>query len=428
MYIDAFAGCGGSSLGLRNSGWHGLFAIEKDPMAFESLEMNFLRNDAPYPHFSEWPHWLPKEPMTIENVLNNRKHREKLSALKGDVSMIIGGPPCQGFSVGGARRGEDERNQLVFTLIELVSLVMPPFVVIENVVGMTRPFVSRPGASSESVVEITVKKLEDLGYSAGFVTVDATNFGVPQTRKRVLIIGIKSELQENLDAGKLLDQTLKAVSIEQRESLGLPTHRPVSIEEAIHDLSGSEKVVCPDSPKFDSAKYLAPESNYAKLMRKGTEGDIIPNSHRFSKHGKRVKSLYIKAHATQKPGRLSKSFLLENGTKTNKKFLLDPEEPASTLTTHPDEFIHYKYPRNISVREMARIQSFPDDFWFYGRYTLNGDRRGLDVSRCAQVGNAIPPLLGQAIGTSLNKIIKRLENDEKLPQKEKKPTQLSFLE
>ena len=89
------------------------------------------------------------------------------------------------------------------------------------------------------------------------------------------------------------------------------------------------------------------------------------------------------------PGRLSKEFLLKNGTKKHKKVFLDPNSPCPTITSHPDEFIHFKTPRNITVREMARLQSFPDKFEFKGRYTINGDRRGLDVARCVQVGNAV---------------------------------------
>jgi len=115
-------------------------------------------------------------------------------------------------------------------------------------------------------------------------------------------------------------------------------------------------------------------------------------------HTEKVLDLIETAQKTQEPGRLRRSFLQAMGTQSRKKFLLDPTLPASTLTSHPDEFFHYADPRIITVREGARIQSFPDAFTFRGRYTLNGDRRGLDVSRCAQVGNAIPPLLGRALG------------------------------
>jgi DNA (cytosine-5)-methyltransferase 1 len=97
------------------------------------------------------------------------------------------------------------------------------------------------------------------------------------------------------------------------------------------------------------------------------------------------------------------------GTRSRKKVLLDPDGPASTLTSHPDEFFHYGIPRIITLRESARLQSFPDAFVFKGRYTLNGDRRGLDVSRCAQVGNAIPPLVGRALGSVIARILDEMD-------------------
>ena len=93
------------------------------------------------------------------------------------------------------------------------------------------------------------------------------------------------------------------------------------------------------------------------------------------------------------------------GTKKNKKFLIDKHKPVSTITTHPDEFIHYSHPRNITVREMARFQSFPDAFQFKGRYTVNGDRRQFDVPRCSQVGNAVPPMLAEALGMTLKEAL-----------------------
>ena len=111
-------------------------------------------------------------------------------------------------------------------------------------------------------------------------------------------------------------------------------------------------------------------------------------------------------------GRLSKDFLYENGCHSNKRYVLDTTLPCSTLTTAPEELIHYQHPRVVTLREMARLQSFPDDFSFCGRYTLNGPARGVDVPRNAQIGNAIPPLVGRALGTSLERIMKMVLEDD----------------
>ena len=143
--IDLFAGCGGLSLGLKGAGWEGVFAIERDPMAFETLSNNLLKDDAPYRSFAKWPEWLQKTNQDIVTILSDDKHRENLRKLRGTITLMAGGPPCQGFSVGGRRDGADERNNLVFQMLDMVHLVQPRVVLIENVEGIARKFVARPG-------------------------------------------------------------------------------------------------------------------------------------------------------------------------------------------------------------------------------------------------------------------------------------------
>jgi DNA (cytosine-5)-methyltransferase 1 len=400
-HIDLFAGCGGLALGLHEAGWQGLFAVERDPMGFETLERNMLDGAAPYPGFDKWPSWLPKQNHTIESLLDTREFRAELEALRGSVCLVAGGPPCQGFSVGGIRNGADERNQLIVRMLEFVELVEPQIVLVENVEGIARRFVSKPGAIRESVADYVVRRLRAAGYDADYVTVDASRFGVPQVRRRVFIVGVHRSIDQGRGVAANFGDALEHVRIDMLAELGLPLERPITVGEAIADLDGVERVVCPDSPAFMAGTYTEPTSDFALLMRRAIAGGALPNSHRFSKHGERIRALYEAAHRTQPRGRLSKSFLRSWDTKKDKKVLLDPDLPASTITTHPDEFIHYSEPRNITVREMARLQSFPDDFHFHGRYTINGPRRRHDVARCSQVGNAVPPLLARAAGLAL---------------------------
>lgn len=408
-YIDFFAGCGGLSLGLGHAKWKGIFAIEKDPMAFATLYENQIRNEAPYSHFENWPVWLTKEPHAIEDILDNLELRNHLSRLKGQITLIAGGPPCQGFSVAGSRDGNDSRNLLVFRQIQAMSVLRPLFGIIENVGGFERRFVSRPiDGKSISVADEALSELGDLGYNVGKVIIDATDYGVPQIRKRVIIFAIAKEFCGELNAAELLRDTLAEIGTEQRSELGLSVDRPVNVEEAISDLSGEEMVVEPEFNKFFTSKYLPIQSSYQELMRRNTTDQEIPSCHRFNKHSPSVIALYKKAQKTQPPGRLSKEFLYENNCHSNKRFVLDTKRPSSTLTTAPEEFIHYSIPRVVTLREMARLQSFPDDFRFLGRYTLNGPARGIDVPRNAQIGNAIPPLVGMALGKALDRITNRL--------------------
>jgi DNA (cytosine-5)-methyltransferase 1 len=188
----------------------------------------------------------------------------------------------------------------------------------------------------------------------------------------------------------------------------------VNVGEAISDLSGASVIDDPEFKGYKTCKYLQPKSSYQVLMRRNTPATAIPNCHRFNNHSKKSISLYQKALDTQPVGRLTKEFLYENGCHSNKRFVLDTRNPSSTLTTAPEEFIHYKHPRVVTLREMARLQSFPDDFAFYGRYTLNGPARGIDVPRNAQIGNAIPPMVGWALGIALDRIIRMVKSNDPL--------------
>jgi DNA (cytosine-5)-methyltransferase 1 len=399
-YVELFAGCGGLSLGLHEAGWKGVFALEKDPMAFETLKRNFLDRNSAYSGFFSWPEWIGKSNHLVQELLKEPL-KGNLLKLRGKITMVAGGPPCQGFSVGGKRDGNDLRNSLVYSMLEVVSLLQPTLVLIENVEGITRKFISKPSRHKMSVADDVVTQLNKMGYITKCVIIDSSDFGVPQSRKRALIMGISREIPQ---AAHLADNFLSILHNAARDikiDIGLSLDKPVTVLDALSDLAGSEKVACPDSPKFETLKYLKATSAYARSMRRGLKSGHIPNSHRLSKHGPEIKKLYLSAHSTQPPGRLTKTFLLSKGTKKDKKELLNKDEPASTITTHPDEFIHYRDARNITVREMARLQSFPDDFLFYGRYTINGPRRQHDVARCSQVGNAVPPLVARAIGKAL---------------------------
>ncbi|MYN05373.1 DNA (cytosine-5-)-methyltransferase [Pseudoduganella sp. DS3] len=410
--IDLFAGCGGLSLGLHEAGWNGVFAIERDPMAFETLNNNLLREGASHRAYDVWPAWLPKTNHDIVSLLKDPTFRKNVASLRGEVALMAGGPPCQGFSVGGKRDGADERNTLVFQMLDMVDLVRPRVVLIENVEGIARRFVARPGEEKSSVADAVIERLADLGYTGTFQVLDASTFGVPQARKRVAIIGVADCPVDARELKSMFVDAIARAAVNVRQNWGLHPTNDVSAEEAIHDLHGGLRVVCPDSEKFDSAKYVKAESAYAKAMRRGARTGTVPNSHRFSKHGARIEELYQLAHDTQPPGRLSKQFLLANDTKKDKKVLIDRDKVVSTITTHPDEFIHYAEPRNITVREMARMQSFPDDFHFFGRYTINGPRRKLDVARCSQVGNAVPPLLAEGLGRAIQEILSRMDSKD----------------
>lgn len=193
-----------------------------------------------------------------------------------------------------------------------------------------------------------------------------------------------------------------------RKKYGFPRKRNIVIQEALSDLASTDRIKCPDSMQFKSAPYLKTSSKYASILRCGNMDGATPNSHCFFNHNKKIKNLYQMAHKTQTAGQLSEHFLLDHNIKKDKKVLINPRTVIPTVTGHPYVYIHYKQPRNITVREMARLQSFPDDFVFRGQYTINNVHQHYDLPRCSQVGNAVPPLMAEGIGIALQLLIHEL--------------------
>lgn len=180
-FVDAFAGCGGLSLGLLQAGLRGLFAIEHDSFAFASLKANLISRSAH--HRFSWPRWLPRQAMSIETLI--KKHRPQLKAMAGKVDVLAGGPPCQGFSSAGRRKYDDPRNQLFAQYLELVDLLRPRFLLIENVRGFTVDF------QRKSKVENYAAKLRQLlsdKYDVYDELLDLSKFGVPQLRTRYFLV------------------------------------------------------------------------------------------------------------------------------------------------------------------------------------------------------------------------------------------------
>ena len=189
-YIDLFAGCGGLSLGLHNAGWKGVFAIEKNKHAFETLEHNLILNKN---HFS-WPKWLPQSEHDINEVISN--YSENLKNLQGEVSMIVGGPPCQGFSIAGRRNEKDERNELIHSYINFVNLVKPKLIFFENVKGFTMEFKNNKEKGIK-YSQVVTEELEKSGYNVFGKLINFGEYGVPQKRTRFILVGIRKDLKNS---------------------------------------------------------------------------------------------------------------------------------------------------------------------------------------------------------------------------------------
>jgi DNA (cytosine-5)-methyltransferase 1 len=395
-YIDIFAGCGGLSLGLHRAGWRGLFAIEKDAFAFATLEANFLAEGARFSY--AWPSWLAQQPSTVEGVI--AKHRDRLVALRGSVDLLAGGPPCQGFSSAGRRRADDPRNVMVDRYLELVEILQPKVILLENVRGFTLDFKARAGGSSRenAAAQLTRKLSEDYVIEAKILR--ACDFGVPQNRPRFILVGTKKGL--DLEAGALADLRVSKALVLQRH--GLPAVN--SAQDAISDLEIGKNDLhpCPDSPGFEAIGYKAPTTPYQHAMRDGHGGE--PSDTRLAKHTASIRERFADIiQMCRDEGRsnrqLSPEMRAKLGITKMATRVLDAALPAPTVTSMPDDLLHYSEPRTLTVRENARLQSFPDWFVFKGKYTTGGHRRRIEVPRFTQVANAVPPLLAEILGHRL---------------------------
>lgn len=395
-YIDIFAGCGGLSLGLHNAGWKGLFAIEKSKDAFATLKYNLVDKEK---HFC-WNKWLPQTEHDINEVIT--EYRDELEKISGKVTLVVGGPPCQGFSMAGQRKKNDIRNKLSESYIEFISIVKPQMLIFENVQGFTIGFKDEDDKKGVPYSKILKEKLEDLGYSVEGKMIDISEFGVPQKRNRFIMIGV---LQGNPHVFFELLYSNKKNFLQQK---GLKEY--ISVREAIGDLLKENGTVpTPDFKNYESGVYGKIQSSYQKLMRKNignVEGNVA-DSHRFAKHSEETikmnKEMLLKCPKLKRV--TPKDNLIDNLRKRGVT-VLDEKKAAPTVTAHPDDFVHYSEPRILTVRESARIQSFPDDFEFKGKYTTGGQLRKVEVPRCTQVGNAVPPLFAEQIGLALKEMIK----------------------
>lgn len=400
VYIDLFAGCGGLSLGLHNAGWKGLFAIEKNADAFKTLKHNLIVNKK---HF-DWPTWLPQENMEIGNVL--RDYKQQLLDLKDNVDLVAGGPPCQGFSMAGRRNETDQRNKLVKSYIKFIRTVKPKMLFFENVRGFTMEF-KRNKEKGKEYSTYVENALNRAGYYVKGELVNFGEYGVPQKRTRFILVGIRKDLP---NASKKLAEAFFAKIEANRHSFlsGKDLTVDTNLNDAISDLLKANGLKeSPDTKSFKAGIYIPAQSPYQRLMRSGIENSIA-DSHRFPKHSPEIVAKFsaiLNSDACRKNKDIDESIRKKFQIKKHTIIPLDKMDKSPTITTLPDDYIHYSEPRILTVREYARIQSFPDWYEFKGTYTTGGKRRTQEVPRYSQIGNAIPPLFGEQSGLVLKQLI-----------------------
>jgi len=284
------------------------------------------------------------------------------------VDIIAAGPPCQGFSTLSKRNVNDPRNRLFKNLVKFVAEFKPKIFVMENVPGL----LSMDGGK-------TIKKIktefEKQSYFVHVAKLSASDFGIPQRRTRVFVVGTSKQIPLN--------------DLFPHKN----GHATISVREAISDLDflGVGK---------SSSKYkYKPESDYQKWLR-GKSKSLY--NHEAPRHSKKIQRRF----SSMPKGSYGKHLKTFDSCKRD-CFKFDPSRPSNTVTTLPEDFVHYKLARIPTVREIARLQSFPDSFRFMGPRTTGGSQRRLSCPQYTQVGNAVPPYLAEIFFRQMKKVIKK---------------------
>lgn len=339
--VDLFSGAGGLSLGFRNAGFRVLAGVDNDASAMTTFANNFPEARAVVADLSDRQADLSEE-------------------LSGDVpDVIVGGPPCQGFSLAGFRNEFDPRNELLKNYLTVVRALRPKAVVIENVPSMLSLYDGRAGDAIRN-------GLSDLGYRLHERVLNSAEYGVPQRRRRVFFVATRSDLDWDYDFPE-------------------PTTRdaPLSSWDAISDLPPLRQSLGAARQRYRAR----PRTEYQELMRAGSE-ELF--NHEAVNHHEKTRSTIALVPDGGSFRDLPEH--LRNTRRVNIAWTrMNSRKPCFTIDAGHNHHFHYKENRVPTVRESARIQSFPDTFVFHGN-------RG---SQYRQVGNAVPPLLAQAIASEL---------------------------
>ena len=372
--IDLFCGTGGLSLGFEYAGFKTALANDIDESSINTFRKN-------HPEISS-------EDIVLGDIKDFIKNKKNILE-KENFSVVVGGPPCQGFSMANRQKLiKDPRNSLYKKFVEVIGLSKPSFLVMENVKGML-PYAPQ-----------VVEDFKSVGYVADYRLFNAKDFGIPQNRERLIYIGIKKGISKNSE--KTIAEIF--LNIESQK-----TSKQTPIKEAFWGLR-----------KLSSRKKIGDTS--VESLESGFTKDIViartkPNDYIMRiNHNKIPKIIYNHKARYNNERDLEIFRLLPPGGKSDhesikhimpyknrsnifkdKYYKLDPNKPSKTITSHMkfdcNMYIHPFEARGITPREAARIQSFPDNYIFEGTY----------AKWYAQIGNAVPPLLGEIIARSISK-------------------------
>lgn len=448
--IDLFCGAGGCSEGLIQAGFHILFSSDISDM----VEVTYKYRHSQLGLVQGKNTWF--ERTDIRNLHGNFIN-QKISELEifcnqevPEIDLMIGGPSCQGFSRAGRRDKEDPRNLLFGEYVRVINEVKPKYIVLENVEGfMDMQFLEYKGLDiyddNGNLVEegqvypdgsvtptILREELNRIGYNTLEPKIlNAADYGVPQRRNRVIFIGYRRGLtapsypEPTVASGKQL--TLK----DAIGDLVNDTDLRNKVNQRLSDFQKESRAG--RTPSFITGKPISCDRRHLQNLELPNSTDVVLERFDLFNQGesgsmlrKRIKEQGIDITAKNsliqlccekldmKPNDVVELFKNTDApddaidvllTKKNIRQRLDSANPSPTVVTLPDDYINPWEARTISVREMARCQSFDDSFEFLGKRTTGGLKRRTEVPQCTQVGNAVPPLLAKAIALEIIKVL-----------------------
>lgn len=370
--IDLFSGAGGISLGLGEAGYDVLLANDFDEASGDTYQRNFPKH-----------HFIPGDVREVTGKSILRKTGLK----RGDLDLLIGGPPCQGFSIIGSRVEMDPRNDLFREFLRIGDELRPRALVMENVPGMAT-------LGGGAILRHVVAGFDQIGYRVSFAELLAAQYGVPQMRWRMIFVAFRDDLDIPPNMGfpkpthgrKGIGELVPNCTISPEDAKGF-----LSTRDAIGDLPPVE--AGQEEPRYKGRPTLP----YQKRMREGA-GPALHNHYAPKLSKQNLERLAVLA-AGQDWRDLPIELLPEGMKRAKRKDhtrrysrMTWEGVPRSIITRFRDpksgEYTHPEQHRTISIREAARIQSFPDRFIFEGAYSEQYD----------QVGNAVPPILAEVIG------------------------------
>ena len=371
--IDLFSGCGGLTKGFSMAGIRSIFASDID----ENCEKTFKTN-------------FPGVPFLCKDITQITK--EEVDALIGNVvpDIIIGGPPCQGFSLANKRRNlvaDDPRNRLFYGFVKFINWYSPRAFVMENVKGLLS---MKDGEVLNTILDAFRNAGDYGGYDVAYKVLLASDYGVPQHRERVIIIGTRRDL-----------------GIQPRHPEPHHLDHKVTVDEAISDLppieacQGAEVMKYPVSPQNDFQSLMRANMQYVTNHVAMRHTPRLIERFKAIRPGQSLVDVW-ETHGSVKRGAPGEKSEVKFGQNNQRLF---GDLPAPTIAaSFQSNFIHPHLNRNFTAREGARLQSFPDDFIFEGMRTKMSWEKGL--SQYQQIGNAVPVLMAKAIGECISELLK----------------------